>query len=398
MLKVCVLHFLFLSSAFADTAGDSQMLETVRTQASTLWSSSSGVAPQADFKICHDFTSCYADDCKSSADPKVNQQKVLARAASRPFVMPAQVAKNTKCKGVVLLVHGFASSPYSLGSISEDLSRSGYNVVTVLLSGHGDSYNTQSSCDGMTPDNWRSDVDKGAQLATKTFPGCPLIVGGHSTGGALAVDYLQRHQADKPPAIKAAADLLYDPALELPAKSEEVLNGQNGGAGWTDAFMAGYADLFKGASNPAPIDKDPARVPVAKDCAKALQVVNNSIRDYAKAKPPLTTPTRAMFSNGQTEPPPDKTIESAASQSLLSTGYNGVPGLFSPDSGLELPPIDWTSRHNTLTLKSNIGICAYKSSDVDTHFDDMMSKSIDFLDRRMSSPQQIGIGRVGGTQ
>lgn len=372
----------------ADGTSDQTELQTkVRTLAAALWQTA-----QADYQVCKDFSSCYASSCTPGQD-------IQARAASRPFVMPAAGSTTPgSCqgkKGTVLLIHGFQNSPYNFGAMAESLTTQGYNVVTVLLSGHGATYNPTSSCSGMTKENWENDVDKAAKLADDTFPGCPLIIGGHSTGGALAVDYIQRHQSDLPgkpgdpnrPPPKAIASVLFDPALELPTNSERALRAENA----KDKSVIDNADMLigkvvYGSANPAKDDTNPARVPAAAVCASALENVNLAIRKFAKmnASQGLLTPTFAAFSNGLGQSG-SKTIESAASRTLLTKGLYHTPALLSSTAGNQILQPDLSIGHNPLILKSDIGICKFNG--LNPRFEQMMTDPINgaipFLNRQV---------------
>ena len=102
-----------------------------------------------------------------------------------------------------LLIHGLNDSAYYMADLGESLHRSGLNVVTVLLPGHGT--DTRDMLD-VTTEQWRTEVDKGLEMAA--LVGKKVIVGGFSLGGALAIDAVTRR-----PDIHGL--LLFSPAIKL---------------------------------------------------------------------------------------------------------------------------------------------------------------------------------------
>ncbi len=103
----------------------------------------------------------------------------------------------------VLLIHGLNDSAYYMADLGESLHQSGFNVVTVLLPGHGT--DTRDMLD-VTAEQWRTEVDKGLEMAA--LVGKKVIVGGFSLGGALAIDAVTRR-----PDIHGL--LLFSPAIKL---------------------------------------------------------------------------------------------------------------------------------------------------------------------------------------
>ncbi len=106
-----------------------------------------------------------------------------------------------KVKNSVLLIHGLTDSPYYTRAIAEILYSEGFNVVGILLSGHGtrpeDLLKTKLTA-------WIVDTQKGFQIAQSL--GENIYVGGLSLGGALSI-HLSRHQ----PLIKGL--FLFSPAI-----------------------------------------------------------------------------------------------------------------------------------------------------------------------------------------
>lgn len=93
-----------------------------------------------------------------------------------------------RTKHVVVLLHGLSDSPYYMRSIAQTLHAQGHTVVVGLLPGHGvgDPIEVLHSPDLAAI--WRSYT---AQLIELAEPlGDELVIGGFSTGGALATDYM----------------------------------------------------------------------------------------------------------------------------------------------------------------------------------------------------------------
>jgi pimeloyl-ACP methyl ester carboxylesterase len=102
-----------------------------------------------------------------------------------------------------LLVHGLNDSAFYMGDLAEVLYGAGFNVVTVLLPGHGT--DTRDMRD-VKAEQWRAEVQAG--LAMAHMVGEQVVLGGMSLGGTLAVDAVLRGE-------KVAGLILFVPALEL---------------------------------------------------------------------------------------------------------------------------------------------------------------------------------------
>jgi len=85
--------------------------------------------------------------------------------------------------GAVLLVHGLTDSPYYVATIGDALYDRGYNVVSVLLPGHG----TRPECLlHVKKAQWQREVRFGHSLARRL--GAKVSMAGFSTGGALSLN------------------------------------------------------------------------------------------------------------------------------------------------------------------------------------------------------------------
>jgi len=115
-----------------------------------------------------------------------------------------------KPKGAVLLVHGLSDSPYSMRALAEVFSARGWYVVGLRLPGHG---TAPVGLTRVTMEDWAAAVRMAAKhLRAKTGPDVPLVIGGYSTGAALAVEYaLATLQGEALP--RAAGLVLLSPAI-----------------------------------------------------------------------------------------------------------------------------------------------------------------------------------------
>lgn len=102
-----------------------------------------------------------------------------------------------------LMIHGLYDSAYYMADLGGVLHELGFNVVTVLLPGHG---TDPDDIVGVRVEDWRGDVAKGWEIAGML--GQRVIVVGFSLGTALALD-LALNGAD------VRGMMLFAPALDL---------------------------------------------------------------------------------------------------------------------------------------------------------------------------------------
>lgn len=108
----------------------------------------------------------------------------------------------------IALVHGLGSHGGCFAPLAEALTAAGLVVAAVDLPGHGRSPGARG---GLR--HWRQFDAAVAELLQRTAaaaPGLPLVLLGHSLGGALTLDYAQRHPGG------LAAVVVANPALGLP--------------------------------------------------------------------------------------------------------------------------------------------------------------------------------------
>jgi alpha-beta hydrolase superfamily lysophospholipase len=89
--------------------------------------------------------------------------------------------------GHALLIHGLTDSPYSMKAMAEALHARGFEVTVLRLPGHG---TLPSMMTETRVRDWNAAVRMAARdVASRTPAGQPFYIGGHSTGGTLALQY-----------------------------------------------------------------------------------------------------------------------------------------------------------------------------------------------------------------
>ena len=106
---------------------------------------------------------------------------VLRNEGNAPFIL-----HNKNSDKVAVLVHGLSDSPFFMRAIAQVLFDEGFSVVVPLLPGHGLREADDDMSDWNLAERWQTHVDDVISLAGTM--GDTLVVGGFSTGGALAVD------------------------------------------------------------------------------------------------------------------------------------------------------------------------------------------------------------------
>lgn len=137
----------------------------------------------------------------------------LASAAERPelttvadWLSPYEMVANPE--KVVVLVHGLTDSPFLFNDIAQQLFTNGWSVRTVLLPGHG---TAPADLTEVELQDWRDAVNFAVNQAQRDYP--QVWLGGVSTGGALLMDYVYRHQ--QPEQLRGIAGLLlWSPATQ----------------------------------------------------------------------------------------------------------------------------------------------------------------------------------------
>jgi pimeloyl-ACP methyl ester carboxylesterase len=138
--------------------------------------------------------------------------KALKNDGNAPYILHHEAPTDK----VVVLFHGLSDSPFFLGSIARAVYQQGANVVVALLPGHGKLDADQDMQDPALASRWVEHVDAIMTLADGL--GDNVYIGGFSTGGTLATQYVLTH----PQQVKGL--LLYSGALALTSSVETMAN------------------------------------------------------------------------------------------------------------------------------------------------------------------------------
>lgn len=107
---------------------------------------------------------------------------VLRNEGNSPFMLT-----NKSSSKVAVLIHGLSDSPFFMREIANILFEQGFTVVVPLLPGHGKRDADDDMSDWDLAERWQGHVDEVIKLADSM--GDTLLIGGFSTGGALAVEH-----------------------------------------------------------------------------------------------------------------------------------------------------------------------------------------------------------------
>lgn len=108
---------------------------------------------------------------------------VLRNEGNAPYILHHDIPSDK----VAVLVHGLSDSPFFMREIASILFDEGFDVLVPLLPGHGLRDADDAMGDSQLAERWQAHVDDVIDLASNM--GNTLIVGGFSTGGALAVEH-----------------------------------------------------------------------------------------------------------------------------------------------------------------------------------------------------------------
>lgn len=122
----------------------------------------------------------------------------------RPGADPIHHVGSTTSAPAVLLIHGFTGSPVAMAPWAQFLADHGLTVKVPRLPGHGTSWQEMNST---TWHDWFGEVE--AALAGLRADGGPVVVGGLSMGGGLALRLAERHPSD------VAGLMLVNPAVKV---------------------------------------------------------------------------------------------------------------------------------------------------------------------------------------
>lgn len=109
------------------------------------------------------------------------------RTVGQPYLLEG----NGKDTGIVL-IHGYMAAPAEMRGLAEYLNREGYSVYVPRIKGHGTSADDLAE---RTYIEWIQSVEEGCILMLCRHES--IVVGGFSTGAALALDIVTRIDGDK---------------------------------------------------------------------------------------------------------------------------------------------------------------------------------------------------------
>ena len=195
----------------------------------------------------------------------------LRNEGNAPFILlPNLSLNNMQAKGVIVLFHGLSDSPYFVTSVGEFLRTKGYIVIAPLTPGHGKLDADADMQDEALKERWDAHTDRVMEFAKDiaATANLSLVIGGFSTGGALATYYTVNHPEE------VDALLLFSGALELSGAAETMSSiwGIKSLARWLDGdYLTEGAHPYKYPS-------------VASYSALILMDIINEIRDVLKTK------------------------------------------------------------------------------------------------------------------
>ncbi len=232
---------------------------------------------------------------------------LLKNEGNAPFVLH----HGDKTQKVFVLFHGLSDSPFFLTTIAQSLYDQGYNVLVALLPGHG---KKEADADMQDPElaaRWHDNVQNMIGLAPEF--GTDLYIGGFSTGGALAAQYVLENPNE------ATGLLLFSGALALDSSVETMANI------WGIKWLAKTLDGDYQSVGPNPF-KYPS---VARYSAFQLTDVIFSVRDLIEQQKPLDIALFAAHSEA------DNTTPISGVKDLIA--YNkGESILFSIEKDLDV--------------------------------------------------------------
>ena len=205
----------------------------------------------------------------------------LKNAGNAPFILH----HGHKTQKVFVLFHGLSDSPFFLTSIAQSLYEQGYNVLVALLPGHGKKDADQDMQDPALASRWHKNTQ--SMLALAPDFGESIYIGGFSTGGALAAQYVLEHPGETSGLLLFSGALALDSSVETMAKI------------WGIKWLAKTLDGDYQSSGPNPF-KYPS---VARYSAFQLTDVIFSVRELMQQKRPLALPIFAVHSEADVTTP-----------------------------------------------------------------------------------------------
>ncbi len=137
-----------------------------------------------------------------------NKKQIIAWNSPFALYPDAKNCTNVKKRGI-LLIHGLLDSPFTTKAMANYFSNNCFTVYSLLLSGHG---TRSGDLLDVSYKDWIKQVEYGVNELSKVSD--DIYLGGISTGGALAVNYVLSN-----PSKKIEGIIGLSPALTLPWKA-----------------------------------------------------------------------------------------------------------------------------------------------------------------------------------
>src|SRR5882762_10813237 len=96
-----------------------------------------------------------------------------------------------RTQDIIVLIHGYTSSPYYVQAIATRFYAEGVNVVIPLLPAHGLKDPDKAMKDYELDSKWKEEIDNAVDVAHML--GDSISIGGFSAGGALSLNKVLRH-------------------------------------------------------------------------------------------------------------------------------------------------------------------------------------------------------------
>jgi alpha-beta hydrolase superfamily lysophospholipase len=224
-------------------------------------------------------------------------------------------------RAVVVIAHGAGEHSGRYQHVAARLVSEGYAVYALDHRGHGRSEGARAGLDRM--DKVVADLDALVVLAASAHPEVPVVLLGHSMGGAIALCYAMRHQA------RLAGLMLSGPLAALDAASPPVRMIANLLSALTPGLGVLAVDASLVSRDPAVVDayvNDPL-VHHGKLPARTVAELAKAVGSFPDGVGAITVPTLIMFGTADRLCPP-------AGSKMLAERIGASDKTFKPYQGL----------------------------------------------------------------
>ncbi len=221
------------------------------------------------------------DHYAAPAYAEINAKETATQDGAPYLLLPKGTGK-ARARTGVLLVHGFLASPAELRGLGDDLSRAGYAVLGVRLSGHGTSPWDLKRCEWR---DWLNSLRRNLRILSAFAE--RVVVVGFSAGGSLAL-YLASERDDRIAGVAAVC-----PALEFRNRTM-VLVPLMHGLNKLASFLPGSDGVMPfTANNPEHPDINYRSIPV-----QALQHLRTLTDEMKHRLPAVKVPALIVQADG----------------------------------------------------------------------------------------------------